>query len=125
MEFRYARHTEDLESVVSFYTKILGLELLFSFKEHNGYDGAFLGKAGLNWHLEFTSSASLTNHTFDPEDILVFYPSTLDEYENMLKSINANGIKRVKPKNPYWMENGVMIEDPDGFGVIVSSLKAK
>jgi hypothetical protein len=24
------------------------------------------------------------------------------------------------PKNPYWIENGIMISDPDGFNIIFS-----
>jgi hypothetical protein len=44
MTFRFARHTNDLERIKSFYITILGFELLGSFENHNGYDGIFIGK---------------------------------------------------------------------------------
>ncbi|MBK8723789.1 MAG: hypothetical protein IPL95_16520 [Saprospiraceae bacterium] len=43
MTFRYARHTSDLESIEKFYTEIVGLEKLGGFKNHNHYNGLFLG----------------------------------------------------------------------------------
>ena len=57
MTFRYARHTNNLEQLKSFYIDVLGLELLGGFENHDGYDGAFIGKQDENWHLEFTQSA--------------------------------------------------------------------
>jgi len=124
MEFRCARHTDNLKSVTDFYTNILGLEVLFSFENHNNYSGAFIGKPDHSWHLEFTSSKTKAEHAFDAEDLLVFYPTEKAEYDKIIERIEANGIDKVKPSNPYWNENGVMIQDPDGFGIIVSHLKA-
>ena len=42
MTFRFARHTNDLEQIKSFYIAILGFELLGTFENHNGYDGVFI-----------------------------------------------------------------------------------
>ena len=36
-----------------------------------------------------------------------------------------NEIEILKSRNPFWNDNGIMIQDPDGFGVIVSNLKIK
>ena len=44
MVFRYARHTQNLEKLIGFYTKVLDFKVLGDFKQHNGYDGIFLGK---------------------------------------------------------------------------------
>ena len=44
MTFRFARHTNDLEQIKSFYIDILGFELLGDFENHNDYDGIFIGK---------------------------------------------------------------------------------
>ncbi|WP_394335311.1 hypothetical protein [Lutibacter flavus] len=41
-----------------------------------------------------------------------------------MEAINKFNIKIEKAKNPYWNENGILIKDPDGFNIIVSSLKA-
>ena len=80
MTFRFARHTNDLERIKSFYITVLGLELLGSFENHNGYDGIFLGKSNENWHLEFTKSNDVVSFNFEDEDILVFYPNSKLEY---------------------------------------------
>ncbi len=123
MEFRSARHTDNLEAMVDFYNSVLVLETLFSFEDHNGYCGVMLGKTDHSWHLEFTSSNTSTHHKFDREDLLVFYPTSQDEYDGILERIDESNIERVVPRNPYWIENGTMIQDPDGHGIIVSGLK--
>ena len=65
MEFRKVRHTDNLQLIVAFYTKIRGLEVLFSFEEHNDYKGAFIGKPDHDWHLAFTASKTKAEHQFD------------------------------------------------------------
>ena len=123
MELRIARHTDNLNKIKEFYTEIIGLKVLFSFENHNGYNGVFLGKEGTTWHLEFTSSKDKANHKFDDEDLLVFYPREQTDYDEIIGRIETCNIQQFKPKNPFWVDNGVLIHDPDGYGVIVSSLK--
>ena len=65
MEFRVARHTNQLDEIRRFYTTIFEFEILGEFKNHNNYDGIFIGKPHLNWHLEFTTSNDEANHQFD------------------------------------------------------------
>ena len=125
MELRIARHTDDLKLVTDFYTQVLGLQVLFSFENHNDYSGVMLGKAGCDWHLEFTISNDLPDHQFDEEDILVFYPTEKSEYQKIVENISSRNIKIIKAKNPFWDNNGIMIKDPDGFGIIVSNMKIK
>jgi catechol 2,3-dioxygenase-like lactoylglutathione lyase family enzyme len=123
MTFRFARHTNNLEQLKSFYIDILGLELLGGFKNHNGYDGVFIGKPNENWHLEFTKSDEIVTFNFGEEDILVFYPNTKLEFELIHDRIESHSIKFIDSKNPYWNENGKMILDPDGYRVVISHLK--
>ena len=52
MKFRVARHTWKIDPIINFYQSLLGLEILGSFKNHNGYDGIFLGLKDENWHLD-------------------------------------------------------------------------
>ena len=125
MEFRNARHTDNLKLIEEFYTNIIGLKVLFSFENHNNYNGVFIGKQGHNWHLEFTASNIKAEHKFDIEDVLVFYPTERDEYDKIVEQIETNNIEKIKSRNPFWNDNGIMIQDPDGFGVIVSNLKIK
>jgi catechol 2,3-dioxygenase-like lactoylglutathione lyase family enzyme len=124
MTFRFARHTNNLEKIEQFYTSILGLELIGSFKDHNNYDGIFLGKPNLNWHLEFTKSKETTQFNFGEEDYLVFYPETILEYNNIITSLNSNQIDNISSKNPYWNTNGKIFLDPDGYQIIISKIKA-
>lgn len=123
MIFRSARHTENLSKIISFYTQVLGLEKLGDFKNHDGYDGVFLGKENQNWHLEFTSSNENVNSVFNEDDIFVFYPTTEKEYQSILKNIVKFEIQKHEPKNPYWKENGILIKDSDGYNIIISNQK--
>lgn len=125
MKFRIARHTNDLDKIKSFYTKILDFEILGSFENHQGYDGVFIGKKNLDWHLEFTKSDEIIKFNFNEDDALVFYPTSEEEYNKIIKSLKIGKIDNVTAKNPYWNENGKMILDPDGYRVIISNLKLK
>jgi catechol 2,3-dioxygenase-like lactoylglutathione lyase family enzyme len=125
MNLRIARHTNDLEKIKSFYITILGFELLGVFENHNNYDGIFIGKPKLDWHLEFTKSSEKALHYFDEDDLLVLYPGTISEYNILIKSILESGISTLPSRNPFWNENGKMVLDPDGFRIVISNLKAK
>lgn len=125
MIFRYARHTNQLEALKAFYSSILNFEILGSFVNHNGYDGVFIGKKDTNWHLEFTQTNEIVTHVFDEDDNLVFYPEFIKEYTSLIDNLFSKQIEILKPKNPYWIENGIMIADPDGYKIIISNLKCK
>ena len=125
MTFRFARHTNDLERIKSFYITVLGFELLGSFENHNGYDGIFIGKQNENGHLEFTKSDAIVDFNFGEEDILVFYPNSKLEYEIMLAKIKLHSIEFIATKNPYWNDNGKMFLDPDGYRIVISHFKIK
>ncbi len=120
MKFRYARHTNNLEKIVAFYTTILKLEILGEFKNHSEYDGVFLGHKNRDWHLEFTTSNEKAKHTFDEDDLLVFYALNQQEYDSIFVAISTNAIKIIEAKNPYWNENGIMFLDPDGFRIVLA-----
>jgi len=125
MTFRFARHTNCLEKLKKFYTQVLHFEILGSFENHNGYNGVFLGKENENWHLEFTENKEFTEFNFGKDDMLVFYPQTQIEYQEILNTISENEIQFIEAKNPYWCENGKMFLDPDGYRIIISDLKIK
>ena len=124
MKLRVAKPTNNLEKIKDFYINIFEFELLRSFKNHNNYDGIFIGKSKLDWHLEFTKSNEIVNFNFGDEDYLVFYPENKSEYDKILENISKNNIEFISPKNPFWNENGKVILDPDGFGIIISNLKS-
>lgn len=120
MIFRYARHTKKLNALERFYTQVIGLNKLGEFKNHNGYDGIFLGHKSADWHLEFTSSNSHTNQHFDEDDLLVFYFESQKEIDSIIRRANDFNILIVQPKNPYWIKKGIQLNDPDGYGVILT-----
>ena len=125
MTFRFARHTNDLEQIKSFYIDVLGFQLLGGFENHNGYDGIFIGKSSENWHLEFTKSEEIVHFDFNEDDVLVFYPNSKIEFDLIMNKIQSQNIDFIKAKNPYWNENGKMILDPDGYKIVISDLKIK
>jgi catechol 2,3-dioxygenase-like lactoylglutathione lyase family enzyme len=121
MKFRIARHTDSLEKMTAFYVDILGLEVLGSFKDHDEYDGIFLGLPGHDWHLEFTVSPDAPVHTPDDDDLTVFYV-TEGEYNIISDRAGANGQQHLTAKNPYWRTNGLTITDPDGYRVVIAKV---
>ena len=125
MQFRAARHTNQLEAITRFYTDVIGLEVLGSFQDHDGYNGVFLGHAGQAWHLEFTQSEEAAQHEADADDLLVFYPETEAEFERIRQQIDALKLPLLPSKNPYWQRHGLHIADPDGFGVVISPQRYK
>ncbi|WP_281233540.1 VOC family protein [Flavobacterium gelatinilyticum] len=124
MFLRVARHTNDLEKIEIFYVDVLGFERLGGFQKHNKYDGVFIGKSGLDWHFEFTKSDVSAKHTFDEDDAIVLYPKTVADYDQLLNKLKKYNIASVTAVNPFWNENGTMIQDPDGYRIVISPLKA-
>lgn len=123
MELRTARHTLSLQPIINFYTLIIGLDILGEFTNHAGYDGVFLGRRNLNWHLEFTTTGESVDYQFDEDDLLVFYPESKEDYNEIIVRIEKNNIIKTVAKNPYWQENGITIKDPDGYRIVISPIK--
>lgn len=120
MFFRYARHTTDLKRIEAFYTEIVGLQNLGGFQQHASYDGLFLGLSDLDWHIEFTRSAEPPKSHFDEDDALVFYVHSNEELQQKKAFFERYNCTILIPKNPYWQQHGIMIQDPDGFNIIFS-----
>jgi len=119
VQLRVARHTTDIKAIKKFYIHFLGLELLGEFQGHDDYDGFFIGREGLDWHLEFTVAAHVPIHKADDDDLLVFYPGSMDEVETIIDRSEQLQIKATDARNPYWTKKGMTFLDPDGFGVVV------
>jgi hypothetical protein len=120
MKIRIARHTKDLKLITDFYLLIPGMEYLGGFKDHEGYEGAFIGMKDSDWHLEFTVSEDEPDHRSDEDDLLVFYAGSTDEYNKIIALFGEHDAPEVVPKNPFWEENGTTFEDPDGFKVVIA-----
>src|SRR5687767_6868522 len=119
---RVARPTNDLEKVIRFYRDGLGLALLGSFADHEGFDGVMLGWEGQQHqtHLEFTRQ-----HGHDAgraptrDNLLVFYLPDAGEYQRAVERMRAHGYEPAASANPYWDRGGITFEDPDGYRVVL------
>jgi hypothetical protein len=120
MKLRVARHTDRLQPIIDFYQHIIGLTVTGSFRDHNTYDGVFLGLPGLAWHLEFTTSPEPARHEPDDDDLLVFYVNSKAEQEVIKQKCIDNQVRFMTARNPYWNENGLTIADPDGYRVVIT-----
>ncbi|MEN2416021.1 VOC family protein [Flavobacterium mesophilum] len=125
MFLRVARHTDDLKKIEDFYVNVLGFEQLGEFQNHNNYNGIFIGKSGLDWHFEFTQSTTKAKHTFDEDDVIVLYPKSILAYKELIHKLENLNISTITAANPFWNENGKMIQDPDGYRIVISPLKAE
>ena len=120
MKFRIARHTSNLKDIIHFYHKVLGLDILGSFENHDNYDGVFLGLKNEKWHLEFTVSNERPPHVPDEDDLIVFYPDSENQFNQLMTSLKNQGINPIESKNPYWKNKGVTVLDPDKFRVVIA-----
>jgi catechol 2,3-dioxygenase-like lactoylglutathione lyase family enzyme len=117
---RIARPVSDLSRSRSMYCAGLGLRVLGSFEDHEGFDGIILGRAGMPYHFEFTTHRT---HPVAPrpteEDLLVLYVPRRKEWERCCGAMRAAGFVRVSSFNPYWDLRGHVFRDPDGYLVVL------
>jgi catechol 2,3-dioxygenase-like lactoylglutathione lyase family enzyme len=117
MKLRVARHTDQLEAVTAFYRDRVGFSELGGFADHDGYDGVFLAVPGTGAHLELTSGGPHPAPQPHPESLLVLFLETQAEVDAIATRIAQ---PPVVPSNPYWRENALAFEDPDGFQLLLT-----
>ncbi len=119
---RVARPTNRLDQVVRFYTEGLGLQILYRFENHDGFDGVMVGMPGEAYHFEFTHHRGHSVGRAPTQDnLIVFYLPEQLEWQQTIERMNAAGYKSVKSYNPYWDNKGVTFEDPDGYRVVLQN----
>lgn len=119
---RIARPTDDLAAVVTFYHDGLGLDVLYEFRDHEGFDGVMLGRRGTAYHLEFTSRAGhRVGRAPTSDNLLVFYLPDEGEWRAAVARLERAGHRPVKSFNPYWDKRGRTFEDPDGYRVVLQN----
>ena len=119
---RVARPTDDLAAVVRFYRDGLGLDVLYEFSEHEGFDGVMLGRQGAGHHLEFTRREGHPAGRAPTEDnLLVFYLPDPGEWQRAIDRLVQHGYQLVKAFNPYWDRHGKTFADPDGYRVVLQN----
>ena len=119
-KIRIARPTDNLEAVAEFYRDGLGLEELFRFAGHDGFDGIMLGLPGASYHLEFTHARGHNvGRAPTAENLLVFYLPEEQKWRAAVARLAELGHKPVPSFNPYWERDGLTFEDPDGYRVVL------
>ena len=119
---RVARPTDRLDRVVRFYTDGLGLQILYRFENHEGFDGVMVGIPGEPYHFEFTQHRGhLVGRAPTQDNLIVFYLPDRPEWQRAVDRMKATGYEPVKSYNPYWDRSGVTFEDPDGYRVILQN----
>lgn len=117
---RVARPSDNLEALLRFYRDGLGLDVLYRFADHAGFDGAMLGRPGAPYHLEFTQKRGhAAGRAPTADNLLVFYLPDEPTWRAAVERMRAAGFAPVPSFNPYWDRDGVTFEDPDGYRVVL------
>jgi hypothetical protein len=117
---RIARPTDRLAEIAAMYRAGLNLDELGRFQDHDGYDGVMLGRPDCDWHLEFTTHATMPAlGRPSPEHLLVLYLPDRLEWESACTRMTAAGFAAVAAENPYWDRLGKTFADPDGYRVVL------
>jgi catechol 2,3-dioxygenase-like lactoylglutathione lyase family enzyme len=119
---RVARPTDHLDATIRFYTEGVGLKVLGSFEDHEGFDGIMLGIPGASYHLEFTRKRGHAAGRAPTQDnLLVFYIDDKQEWLHATQRMSDAGYQPVPSFNPYWDRLGQTYEDPDGYRVVIQN----
>jgi catechol 2,3-dioxygenase-like lactoylglutathione lyase family enzyme len=120
MQIRVARPTGDLDAARRFYGDALGLPVVASFEDHDGYSGIVFGLPDASRQLELVAHAG-EQPTPTEEDQLVLYLGSVDELEATASRLRAAGQEPRALANPYWERHGAIgFVDPDGYRLILS-----
>lgn len=119
---RIARPTDDIAALLRFYRDGLGLTVLASFEDHEGFDGVMLGAPSAPYHLEFTRARGHKAGRAPTQDhLLVFYLPQEDAWRAAVARMRKAGFEPTASFNPYWDANGLTFEDPDGYRVVLQN----
>jgi hypothetical protein len=111
--------------VTDFYRKGLGMQELGKFKDHAGYSGVILGMPDESYHLEFTEHLDGASCTAPGKDhLLVFYFADKIERDKIVGKLFEMGYPEVEAENPYWKSDGITIEDPEGWRIVLMGIKS-
>jgi catechol 2,3-dioxygenase-like lactoylglutathione lyase family enzyme len=123
---RIARPTVDLDAIRAFYEDVVGLPVLWSFVDHDGFDGVVFGVPDEHAQLELVRSPHGDVPTPTDEDALVLYHGPGTDHTQLVDRLRRAGTVEVKADdarlNPYWPRHGARcFVDPDGYRLIVAS----
>src|SRR6266542_2896638 len=107
---RVARPTIDLARIRSFYEHVVGLPLLWSFADHDGFHGAIFGLPDERAQLELVRSPHGDVPAPTNEDALVLYHAAQGPGAELIDRLQRAGTTEVTVDdptlNPYWPRQG-------------------
>jgi len=121
---RVARPTVDLERVSAFYEHAVGWPVLWTFTDHDGFDGVIFGVSGEAVQLELVRSPHGDVPAPTNEDALVLYCASEADRSALLTRLRGAAAAELDAHdptlNPYWPRVGAStFVDPDGYRLIV------
>jgi hypothetical protein len=102
------------------YCHGLGLRMVGSFEDQDGFDGVMLAFETGDYHFEFThcrNTVVMPRPTL--EDLVVLYVPSEPEWESACRRMLRAGFKPVHSFNPYWEALGRTYEDADGYRTVL------
>lgn len=120
LHLRIARPVSDLARACTMYCHGLGLSVIGSFEDHEGFDGVMVGQVGAGYHFEFTyCRAHPVVPAPTPEDLFVFYIALSAAWQKACARMHGAGFTEVGSFNPYWNRRGKTFADPDGYRIVL------
>lgn len=119
---RIAKPVSNLQKSTEMYCRGLGLKIIASFENHDGFDGAILGQDELPYHFEMTYCR---HHPITPaptkEDLIVLYIPDINKWQLRCNELINAGFIQVESFNPYWNNNGKIFQDHDGYRIVLQN----
>jgi catechol 2,3-dioxygenase-like lactoylglutathione lyase family enzyme len=115
---RVARVTADLAAARAFYAEGIGLPVVTTFEDHEGWSGVILGLPDARHQLELTAHRTHAPVVGGPDDLLVL---TLADRTAVAEILDRLGRPEgVLPANPWWHARARTVLDPDGQRVALA-----
>jgi hypothetical protein len=123
VSMRVARPTRDLDRIRSFYEHVVGLPVLWSFHDHDGFDGVIFAVPDERAQLELVHSPHGDTPSPSREDALVLYGdngTTTDIVGRLERAATVEVTPDDPTLNPCWPREGARcFVDPDGYRLII------
>jgi catechol 2,3-dioxygenase-like lactoylglutathione lyase family enzyme len=116
----FTRPTRSLAPLLRFYRDALGLQVLYQFGDEADPAGAMLGLPGTSHHIELLKVADAQSAPPSRHNVLVLHMPERAQRDALAARLRAAGFEETKPANPWWLERGVVFDDPDGWPVVLS-----
>jgi catechol 2,3-dioxygenase-like lactoylglutathione lyase family enzyme len=116
----FTRPTRDLAGLLRFYRDTLGLPVLYQFGDEDDPAGAMLGLPGNSHHMELLKVMDAESGPPSKHNVLILHIPQREQRDALAGRMRAAGCVEALPANPWWLERGIVFEDPDGWPVVLS-----